>query len=92
MQQKISGTIAMSGYSGGLGTLEIAQYWSSGQSDPPTLNMRAEIKMENQFSPRRHGDTENSQDRGKPKTFTTEDTKEHRGKPKLTTEARTKIG
>jgi hypothetical protein len=45
MHQKISGTIAMSGYSNGLGTLEIAQYWSSGQSDPPTLNMRAEIKM-----------------------------------------------
>lgn len=45
MQQKISGTISMSGYSGGLGTLEIIQYWTSSQSEPPTLNMTAEIKM-----------------------------------------------
>src|SRR5437588_7031030 len=45
MQQKISGTISMSGYSNGLGTLEIIQYWSSSQSEPPTLNMTAEIKM-----------------------------------------------
>lgn len=43
--QKISGGISIAGYSETLGTLEIAQIWAGGQSEPPTLNMRAEIKM-----------------------------------------------
>src|SRR5436305_15312165 len=43
--QKISGSIAIAGYSETIGTLEIVQIWAGGQSEPPTLNMRAEIKM-----------------------------------------------
>ena len=43
--QKISGDISIAGYGERLGTLEIAQVWPGGQSEPPTLNMRAEIKM-----------------------------------------------
>lgn len=43
--QKISGNIGMSGFSETLGTLEIVQVYTGGQSEPPTLNMRAEIKM-----------------------------------------------
>jgi hypothetical protein len=43
--QKISGDISIAGYGERLGTLEIAQVWTGGQSEPPTLNMRAEIKM-----------------------------------------------
>lgn len=43
--QKISGDIYMGGHGDSLGTLEIAQIWAGGQqSEPPNLNMRAEIK------------------------------------------------
>jgi len=43
--QKISGNIHIAGYSEPLGTLDIVQLWTGGQSEPPTLNIRAEIKM-----------------------------------------------
>jgi hypothetical protein len=44
--KKTSGDIYMGGYGDSLGTLEIAQIWAGGQqSEPPNLNMRAEIKM-----------------------------------------------
>src|SRR5258708_36884050 len=43
--QKISGSINIAGYSETLGTLDIVQVWPGGQSEPPTLNMRAEVKM-----------------------------------------------
>lgn len=48
--QKISGDIYLGGYGDSLGTLEIAQIWAGGQqSEPPNLNMRAEIKMKPLF-------------------------------------------
>jgi len=43
--QKISGDIGLVGYSEAIGTVEIVQIWTTGQSEPPTLNMRAEIKL-----------------------------------------------
>lgn len=43
--QKISGTITMAGSNEALGSLDIAQTWVGGQSEPPALNLRAEIKL-----------------------------------------------
>jgi hypothetical protein len=43
--QKISGNISISSSSETIGTVDIAQVWSVGNCEPPTLNLRAEIKM-----------------------------------------------
>lgn len=44
--EKIVGDVHMVGYSDRVGSLEITKIWASGQqSEPPNLNMRAEIKL-----------------------------------------------
>jgi hypothetical protein len=61
------------------GDAETRRTAGAGKTLPLMNRDDTDRKTEVQTSPRRRGDTENSQDR-KPKTFTTEDTKEHRGK------------
>jgi hypothetical protein len=44
--EKIVGDVHMAGYSDRVGSLEITKIWAGGQqSEPPNLNMRAEIKL-----------------------------------------------